>query len=208
MSKKTDSSPFDLTELVNKKIRDIIVYFTFKTKYVTNLRLMKLIYIAEKYSCELQGKRLTNATFLNYNYGPWSPDISQAGEILSGHDIVLENDKTTKGYDACFFKPNVKQTTISLSEKEKKILDLVIEDWGYKKTSDIIEYTKSTEPFISTEFDEIIDLKEYCEICINRSIEEDENLIKALKKSIDENKKGMATEFSNKKDLLKHLQSL
>jgi len=41
-----------------------------------------------------------------------------------------------------------------------------------------------------------------------KMLEENKDLIKALKKSIDENKKGMTTEFSNKKDLIEYLQNL
>ena len=193
---------------VNKKLRDIIVYFTFKTDYLTEIRLTKLIYIAEIHSIEKFGRRLLGVDFLNYYYGPWSQEISFAGEILSGGDILIEFDTTLHGYDASFFKPNVDKTTIDLSEEDVSILDGVLNDWGFKKTPEIIDYAKSTFPYKNSEFGELINFDEHIEESISMIIENDDNIVSGTLDAIEEYKMGLGKTFETKKNLLNHLQSL
>lgn len=195
-------------KIVNKKLRDIIVYFTFKTKYLTEIRLTKLIYIAEIYSIEKFGERLSEINFLNYYYGPWSQEISFAGGMLSGDDVLIEFDTTLHGYDASFFKPNVDKTTISLSEGDISILDDVLNDWGFKKTPEIIEYAKSTFPYKNSEFGELINFDKHIEESISMIIENDDNIIGGTLDAIEEYKMGLGKTFKTKENLLNHLQSL
>jgi len=195
-------------KIVNKKLRDIIIYFTFKTKYLTEIRLTKLIYIAEIYSIKKFGRRLSEINFLTYYYGPWSQEISFAGEVLSGGDILLEFDTTLHGYDASFFKPNVDKTTIDLSEEDVSILDGVLNDWGFKKTPEIIDYAKSTFPYKNSEFGELINFDEHIEESISMIIENDDNIVSGTLDAIEEYKMGLGKTFETKKNLLNHLQSL
>ena len=193
---------------VNKKLRDIIVYFTFKTKYLTEIRLTKLIYIAEIYSIEKFGKRLSGVKFLNYFYGPWSQEISFAGGMLSGSDILIEFGTTPSGHDASFFKPNVDKTTIRLCEGDISILDDVLNDWGFKKTPEIIEYAKSTSPYKNSEFGELINFDEHIEESISMSIENDDNIVCGALDAIEEYKMGLGKTFETKENLLNYIQSL
>lgn len=193
---------------VDKKLRDIIVYLTFKTKYLTEIRLTKLIYIAEIYSIEKFCKRLSGINFLNYFYGPWSQEISSAGEMLSGSDILIEFDTTPYGHDASFFKPNVDKTTICLSERDISILDDVLNDWGFKKTPEIIEYAKSTFPYKNSEFRELINFDEHIEESISMTIENNDNIVCGTLDAIEEYNMGLGKTFKTKENLLNHLQSL
>ncbi|CAD6494048.1 MAG: hypothetical protein LAKADJCE_00626 [Candidatus Argoarchaeum ethanivorans] len=195
-------------EIVNKKLRDIIVYFTFKMKYLTLIRLIKLIYIAEIYSIEKFGRRLTEVDFLNYHYGPWSSEIDSTGEILSGDDILIEFDRTPQGYDASFFKPNVDKTAINLSEEDISILDNVIKEWGLKKTGNIIRFVKSTPLYKNSGFGELINFDEYIEECRSVLVESDNKILSGVHEAIEEYKKGLGKTFETKDKLLKHLQSL
>ena len=195
-------------KIVNKKLRDIIVYLTFKMKYLTEIRLTKLIYIAEIYSIEKFGRRLSEINFLNYYYGPWSQEISFAGEMLSGGDILIEFDTTLYGYDASFFKPNVDKTTLHLFDEDVSILDDVLNDWGFKKTLEIIEYVKSTIPYKNSKFGELITFDEHIEESISMTIENDDNIVSGTLDAIEEYNMGLGKTFETKENLLKHLQSL
>ena len=195
-------------KIVNKKLRDIIIYFAFKTKYLTEIRLTKLIYIAEIHSIEKFGRRLSEVNFLNYYYGPWSQEISFAGEIISGGDILIEFDTTLHGYDASFFRPNVDKTTISLSDGDISILDDVLNAWGFKKTPEIIEYAKSTFPYKNSEFGELINFDDHIEGSISMIVENDDNIVGGTLDAIEEYKMGLGKTFKTKENLLDHLQSL
>jgi hypothetical protein len=195
-------------KIVDKKLRDIIVYLTFKTKYLTEIRLTKLIYIAEIYSIEKFGRRLSEINFLSYYYGPWSQEISFAGEMLSGGDILIEFDTTLHGHDASFFKPNVDKPTVRLYEGDLSILDDVLTDWGFKKTPEIIEYAKSTFPYKNSEFGELINFDEHIEESISMIIENDTNIVNGALDAIEEYKMGLGKTFETKENLLNHLQSL
>ncbi|MFQ6051153.1 MAG: Panacea domain-containing protein [Candidatus Hydrothermarchaeota archaeon] len=156
---------------IDKKIRDIIVYFAFKTRFLTERRLMKLIYISEIYHIKKFGKRLTNARFYNYHYGPWSPDIALVGEVISGEDILIEYETTKNGHEASFFKPNVSETTVKLSKEEISTLEDVLKDWKFKRTNDLINFAKSTVPHRESEFGEVIDFDKYVkEIILDEEI--------------------------------------
>ncbi len=156
---------------IDKKIRDIIVYFAFKTKFLTERRLMKLIYVSEIYHIKKFGKRLTNACFYNYRYGPWSPDIDLIGEVISGEDILIDYETTRNGHEASFFKPNVSETTVNLSEEEISTLEDVLKDWKFKRTYELINFTKSTVPYRESEFGEVIDFRKYVkEIILDEEI--------------------------------------
>ena len=191
-----------------KKLRDIIVYFTFKAKHLTERRLAKLIYIAEIYSIEKFGRRLSEIKFFNYYYGPWSPEVDHTEELLSGGDILIGFDTTSHGYDASFFKPNVDKTTISLSDGDKTILDDVLNDWGFKRTPEIIEHAKSTTPCKSSEFGELINFDEYIEECISTVIENDDDIVGGTLDAIEEYKIGFGETFKTREGILNHLRSL
>ena len=192
----------------NKKLRDVIVYFTFKTNYLTLIRLIKLIYIAEIYSIKKFGRRLTEVDFLNYHYGPWSSEINSIGEIISGDDILIEFDRTPQGHDASFFKPNVDEPAINLSEEDISLLDDVINEWGFKKTEDIITFVKSTSLYKNSGFGELINFDEYIDECRSALVESDDKILSGVHGAIEEYKKGLGKTFETKDELLRHLQSL
>lgn len=150
---------------INHKLRDIIVFFTYKTKYLTEIRLIKLIYLAELYAIEKLGKRLTDIEFISYYYGPYSGVINLTGQAISGEDIIMEYKETNKnGLYATFFKTTKDKTCVEhLETDEFDMLDEVVRDWGFKPTKEVVAATKETEPYLQTEFGDIIDLDRYKE---------------------------------------------
>jgi uncharacterized phage-associated protein len=154
----------ELADLVDPKLENIICYFAAKTKYLTEKRLHKLVYTAELYYIEEFCKRLTNIQFKNYNYGVWSPDVTDANMWLDGIKLNIKEEKTEKEHIASFIEP-IGDFPFELKEDEIRILDKVLEDWGFETTDELVAFTKSTLPWEESSFGEDVDLGAYVEEC-------------------------------------------
>jgi predicted RNase H-like HicB family nuclease/uncharacterized phage-associated protein len=145
----------------SEKVKDIILYFTFSVQYLPLVRLTKLLYLSELYSmCRLK-KRLTDAKFYKYYYGPWSPDIEYTGTVIAGEEIVRVEKETPGGYHGVFFEPNMEKTPdiCSLSNDEFDILSEVINDWNYMSNAVLLKICKSTPLFLEAKFGEELKLE-------------------------------------------------
>lgn len=192
---------------VNHKLRDIIVYFTYKTQYLTEIRLVKLIYLAELYAIEMLGKRLTDIEFKSYFYGPYSDEIAITGQAISGEDIIMEYKETNKGLYATFFKTTRDKTCVEhLSDEEFEALKQVAEDWGFKPTRDIVMATKKSEPYLQTEFGDVIDLDKYKKDM--DGIYRNEKLLTSVKQSMLEAQEGKGVLCATREDIDSYLDSL
>jgi predicted RNase H-like HicB family nuclease len=137
----------------SEKIRDIIIYFTFSMEYLSLIRLVKLIYLSEFYSINLQKRRITDAKFYKYYYGPWSPDIEYTSTIIAGDEILMVEQETKEGHEGVFFVPNVEKVPVpTFSSTEIQILKNVITDWKYVPSAVLIKLCKSPAFFTETEF--------------------------------------------------------
>lgn len=144
------------------KVKDIIVYLTSESEYLTQKRLMKLFYLTEIFAIEMIGKRLTNVKFYNYYYGPFSFDVEFVSEVISGYDILIEEGETKFGYEASFYKAVTKKTP-SLTKEEIEVLDEVLKRVKYEKTEIITEFIKESSPYDTSIFFEEIDFDGYKE---------------------------------------------
>ncbi len=192
---------------VNHKLRDIIVFFTYKTQYLTEIRLVKLIYLAELYAIEKLGKRLTDIEFKSYFYGPYSNEIAITGQAISGEDIIMEYKETNKGPYATFFKTTKDKTCVKhLGKEEFKALDEIVKEWGLKPTEEIVTATKETEPYLKTEFGGVIDLEEYKKDM--DLIYRNEELVTSVKQSIIEAQEGKGVLCTTSEELEDYFDSL
>ncbi len=192
---------------VNHKLRDIIVFFTYKTKYLTEIRLVKLIYLAELYAIEKSGKRLTEVDFKSYYYGPYSDEIVDTGQAISGEDITVEYEETNKGQYATFFKTAKHETCVEhLDDKECNLLDEIVKEWGFKPTKEIVMATKESEPYLKTEFGDVIDLNKYKEEM--DSIYRNEELLTSVKQSMIEAQEGKGVLCTTSEELEDYFDSL
>ncbi len=193
---------------INHKLRDIIVFFTYKTKYLTEIRLIKLIYLAELCAIEKLGKRLIDIDFKSYFYGPYSDVINLTGQAISGKDIIMEYKETNKnGLYATFFKTTKDKTCVEhLETDEFEVLDEVVRNWGFKPTVEIVTATKETEPYLQTEFGDIIDLDKYKEDM--DSIYRNKKLVASVKKSMIEAQEGIGILCATPAELEDYFDSL
>ncbi|VVB85116.1 Uncharacterised protein [uncultured archaeon] len=192
---------------VNHKLRDIIVYFTYKTRYLTEIRLVKMIYLAELCAIERLGKRLTDIEFKSYFYGPYSDEIATTGQAISGEDIVMEYKETNKGLYATFFKTTKDKTCVEhLNDEEFEVLEQVARDWGFKPTKSIVMATKESEPYKETEFGDMIDLDKYKKDM--DSTYRNEKLLTSVKQSMLEVQQGKGVLCATAEDIDSYLDSL
>lgn len=188
------------------ELQDIIVYFTYKMPYLTEIRLNKLIYAAEIYCIEKFGKRLTDIPFMRYHYGPWSPRIGAEGAVISGTDIRIESRRTPDGHESTFFVPiEDKKMSVNILEEKIPVLDDVVEDWRFKSTEELIEFTKSTIPYRRSKFGEVLDLDRHARLM---KLVHDKEIIEAVERSRREAKEGKGRTFVNKEELERYYDAL
>lgn len=168
------------TPKFSEKIRAFLIYFTFTTPYLTPTRLTKLMYISELYSLDLLGKRLTDANFFKYYYGPWSPDIDYTVTSIAGDEILIEEKETREGYPGSFYTPNIERGVIGVVGEASKIVKNVLIDWKYIPTKVLINLIKSSRYFKEIDFGEKIDLKKYVKEKKLTEVEEDKLKTKIL----------------------------
>lgn len=140
-------------------LEDIIIYLCFKATPISLRKITKLVYLVDLYYYELYDKQLTDVEFVHYDHGAWAPEIYDAIEKLCDEGILYERVVPTKdGYLATVPTPNVKETSISLPEEDAfAVLESVIRDWGAVEPQVVVDYTKTTIPFLGTDYGEPID---------------------------------------------------
>lgn len=192
---------------LNHKIRDIIVYFTYNTKYLTEIRLNKLIYLAELYSIEKLGKRLLDIDFISYHYGPYSPDIATIGEAISGEDITIEYELANTGHYANFYRTTQEKTCVKhLTVEEFGVLGDIVRDFKYGSTPQIVEAAKRSEPYLKTNFGDVIDLDKYKKDV--DAIYRNNELINSVKQSMAEYSNGEGVLINSQEELDSYFDSL
>lgn len=142
----------------NGILQNIITYFCFKVKPLSMLKLTKLVYLVDVYHWQMFGKRLTEVGFIHYHYGAWAPDISIALEDLYEAGIIQEKKVITKkGFPASVPEAMINQAMINLPKTAFEVLESVVADWGDASTEEIVKFTKTTLPFLNTDFECKID---------------------------------------------------
>jgi len=127
---------------------------------LSQTRLMKLLYLAELYHKELYGRRITNADFVSWTYGPYSHAVALAEEGLREAGFIdLEPRETARGYTARVPRPKVAVRNLQLQDSVREVLALVLEEWGTKTTDKLVEFAKATVPFLIAEKGEPLDFE-------------------------------------------------
>lgn len=150
----------------SKKVKDIIIYLTFSMEYLSLVRLTELIYLSEFYSLYQEKRRLTDAKYYKYYYGPWSPDIEYTGTVIAGEEILMVEKGTQEGYPSILFEPNMEKPPVicpSLSNDEFDILSDVVNDWKYVPHAVLLKLCKSTPLFLDAEFGEELKIEKILE---------------------------------------------
>ena len=139
-------------------LENVVTGLCFRATALSSRKLVKLVYLVDVYHQQMFGKRLTNVHFKHYRYGAWSPEIGECVEELCDKGILLEETvQTSSGYPAIVPRPAISETVIRLPESGLKALREILSDWGGRNPDEVVQFTKSTLPFINTPYDEEID---------------------------------------------------
>lgn len=155
---------FDRAQHENEQdtLKHLITYLACRVPHLPEVRLQKLIYIAQLYHYSSYGELLTRTRFFSLSYGPHAPTIRFAiKEQLESNAIYLEESRTSTDpvySNVCMIIKSRELKDNKLSTACLNTMREVVEDWGDKSFEHILDYTTRTIPFLSTTYREHIDL--------------------------------------------------
>lgn len=129
------------------RLQNIIAYFCMFYPYpdeLSNSRLTKLVYLADWFSSLADKQQLTNINWLFNHYGPYVDDIKDA--VLLSRDFSFHYDQNVFGSNKTIIRFIGHPNSINLTERDRRILDLVIDKTQGKYYNEFIDYVYSTYP--------------------------------------------------------------
>jgi hypothetical protein len=145
----------------NETLGSLITYFAGTVAHLPQVKLDKLIYIAQLYHYAKFGELLTRTRFFSLSYGPHAPVIRSAiAEQLDSKAIFYEESRTSSDpvySNPCLIIKSRKPGNATLSSRCLETLEKVTVDWGDKPYERILDYTVRTMPYLSTFYRERID---------------------------------------------------
>jgi hypothetical protein len=140
----------------NDNLVDLIAYFARTVPHMPEVKLEKLIYIAQLYHYSNYGELLTKTRFFSLSYGPHAPLIrSTLKKQLENKSIYLAESRTSEDpvySNPCMIIKSSEQKDNNLCDLYLNTLRKVVEDWGDKHYEHILDYTARTIPYLSTFF--------------------------------------------------------
>jgi len=96
---------------------------------ITNLKLQKVLYLAQAYYLSKIGKPLFSDTIEAWEYGPVIPDVYHKFKSKGSNPIIYEEDKS------------------SLSDEDKEILQKIWGSFGGYSASKLVDITHAHTPW-------------------------------------------------------------
>lgn len=145
----------------NDTLGSLITYFAGTVAHLPQVKLDKLIYIAQLYHYANFGELLTRTRFFSLSYGPHAPVLRSAlAAQLDNKAICYEESRTSSDpvySNPCLIIKSCKPGYATLPNRCLETLEKVIGDWGDKPYERILDYTVRTMPYLSTCYRERID---------------------------------------------------
>ncbi|WP_370203231.1 Panacea domain-containing protein [Alloalcanivorax venustensis] len=133
------------------KLQRILAYLCLNYPHKDELskaRVTKLVYLADWFSSLLDGEQMTDIKWVFNHYGPYVDDVVDSANGAYG--FSLEKKNTMYGTPKYVVSYSGGED-IDISDREKKILDAVIEKTKPLHFNDFISYVYSTYPVKSNE---------------------------------------------------------
>lgn len=118
------------------KIYDVSLYLISKLKEIDSLSLQKLLYFANGLSNKFLGKHLIEDESEAWKYGPVYKDIYECFSYY--------------GYKKLDYDELLKNSSMNLTDNEKKYLDSIIKNFGLYGGGVLREMSHLTDPWINT----------------------------------------------------------
>jgi len=134
------------------KLRSIMAYLAIKYPHKSELskaRLTKLVYLSDWFSSLLDDKQMTDIGWVFNHYGPYVDEVSDLA--TTDDDFSITPEKTVYGGDKFVISYSGNSDDVELTDREKAILDAIIEKTKVMYFNDFIKYVYSTYPVSSNE---------------------------------------------------------
>lgn len=167
-----------MKSLITNFIKYLLLNYPYKSELSAS-RLTKMLYLADWKSAIENSSQLTDAKWHFNHYGPYVDDFIKLAK--EDHDIEIKSTSTVFGgrKQQIELKEDF-EYEIDLTEKQKEILNFVINATKSKNYEDFIKLVYSTYPVVSssryTDFDLVEMAKEYKEI-MNKKISSNTTLV-------------------------------
>lgn len=126
------------------KIVQALCYFLTKIKRADKLRLVKLLFLADKYHLIRYGRTVTNDEYWAMTFGPVG---TATKDILTLDPSFLDEDeygyakKSLQKIGEYEFEIGISCDTDMLSETDIEALDFILDNFGNMREGDFIQYT-------------------------------------------------------------------
>ena len=122
------------------KLRSIMAYLAIKYPHKSELskaRLTKLVYLSDWFSSLLDDKQMTDIKWVFNHYGPYVDEVSELAAV--DDDFSITPEKTVYGGDKFVISYSGNSEDIELTDREKAILDAIIEKTKVMYFNDFIK---------------------------------------------------------------------
>lgn len=144
--------PITLNDEDMEELKQVVLEFLSKYEALYEKRIQKLVFYGEVYSAQETGQRLTDATFVPYDYGPYSAAVTRAiGE--------LEESGTVSQTSIGQYRTDL--DGVELSPKKRYLIDQVHERTKRMSTDEIVERVKESWLWKNFEYAEEMDFATY-----------------------------------------------
>lgn len=137
-----------------RELKEIVKEFLSRYQYLHEKRVHKLLFYSEIHTLQHHGERISNADFKPYDYGPYAELIR---DVL--YEMEQDNEVTIdfEGGQVVF------QTTndSNLSDEKSELIDQIHEDTRSMRTSELVQFAKSTPLWRNHEYNEEMNFSEY-----------------------------------------------
>ena len=139
-------------EYNENKFLAVINYFLSKLKRVNKTALAKYLWYADFLSYKTNNQSIMGLEYIHNYYGAYPVGYN---DKLSNDNIVVATDYYEK-YDSFVYTIISCKSSLELDEKEKDILNIIIDKFKDYSTKDIVEYMHKEKAYTDTNNNEII----------------------------------------------------
>lgn len=138
------------------KLEKVIIYIISKLPNdVTRTKLVKLLYLIDLISLKRNKTSITNLIYVSYHYGPYSPKIKEALDILNNFEIQEDLNTSVDGNIFYLYSLGTNSRLKDAPEKllkseEKAIVDDVLENYGHKSLKSLLDVVYETKAYKNT----------------------------------------------------------
>lgn len=118
-----------------EKAIELIKYFTNKNGgQIDKVKLLKLIYLAERYQIRRMGMEITGGKYYAMTFGPVNSEVK---DIVESNEVITLVDKETQTYrlEDCFSEYK------HLSGRELKTLEIIWNQFGSLRAFELVDIT-------------------------------------------------------------------